>query len=138
MGLSEGEFSLCHTQHPSTPVTASSFYLFIHIQKQLKQHPKPGIISSHQQYRQAYLKNTNDSFHSRPQQSQTPPHSTSTYTSISSTHLPNTSLTIPITDTIYSPKSHCYLMPLIWDLIERGYVDAWWVWWVYECLYKKC
>jgi len=118
VGLSEGEFSLCHTQHPSTPVTASSFYLFIHIQKQLKQHPIPGIISSHQQYRQAYLKNTNDSFHSRPQQSQTPPHSTSTYTSISSTQLPHISLTIPITDTIYSPKSHCYLMPLIWGLIE--------------------
>ena len=32
--------------------------------------------------------------------------------------LPNTSLSITITDAIRSSKSHRNLMPLLWDLIE--------------------
>ena len=36
----------------------------------------------------------------------------------SSTQLPNTSLPIAITDAIGSSKSHRYLMPSFWDLIE--------------------
>jgi hypothetical protein len=53
-----------------------------------------------------------------PQQSSPHPYPTSTDTSIPSTQLPNTSLTFAITDAIGSSKSHCYVLPLIWDLIE--------------------
>ena len=41
-----------------------------------------------------------------------------TDTFISTTHSPNTSLPIAITDAIGSSKSHRHLMPLLWDLIE--------------------
>jgi len=55
-------------------------------------------------------------FHS--QQSQTPLFSIPTDTSISKAQLPNTSLPVAITDAIGSFKSHRYLMPFLWDLIE--------------------
>ena len=42
----------------------------------------------------------------------------STDTFISPTLLPNTSLPIAITDAIGSSKSDCYLVPILWDLIE--------------------
>ena len=51
------------------------------------------------------------------QQSQSSHFFSSTDTSISSTYLPHTSLPIPITDAISPSKFHCYLLPLIWDLI---------------------
>ena len=41
-----------------------------------------------------------------------------TSTHIPSTQLPNTSLSIAITDSIRPSKSHRNLMPLLWDLIE--------------------
>jgi hypothetical protein len=53
-----------------------------------------------------------------PQQSQTPLFSIPTDTSNTPAQLPNTSLTFAITDAIGSSKSHCYVLPLIWDLIE--------------------
>jgi hypothetical protein len=56
--------------------------------------------------------------YSHPQQSKVSHFFNSTDTSIPSTQLPNTLLPIPITDAIGSPKSHCYLMPLLRDLIE--------------------
>lgn len=37
---------------------------------------------------------------------------------IPSTHSPKTSLPIAIADAIGSSKSHRYLMPILWDLIE--------------------
>jgi len=96
--------------HPH-PCHHRGFYLSKHPQKPQKQHPIPGTIT-HLFYQScaAFSAQINLKYF-YPQQSQTPPHSTSTYTSISPTHLPNTSLTIAITDAIYSPKSHCYLMP---------------------------
>ena len=42
----------------------------------------------------------------------------STDTFISPTQLPNTSLPVAITNAIGVSKSHCYLMPILWDLIE--------------------
>jgi hypothetical protein len=41
-----------------------------------------------------------------------------TDTFISPTQLPNTSLSVAITDAIGTPKPHCYLVPSFWDLIE--------------------
>jgi hypothetical protein len=41
-----------------------------------------------------------------------------TSTLIPSTHSPITSLPIAIADAIGSSKSHRYLMPILWDLIE--------------------
>jgi len=48
-----------------------------------------------------------------------------TSTHIPSTQLPNTSFPIAITDAIGSPKSHCSLMPLLWDLIESNIKCKW-------------
>jgi hypothetical protein len=41
-----------------------------------------------------------------------------TSTHILSTHSPNTTFSVAITNAIGSPKSHCHLMPLVRDLIE--------------------
>jgi len=46
-------------------------------------------------------------------------------THITSTHLPDTSLPITITDAIGSSKSHRNLMPLLWNLIEPNIKRKW-------------
>jgi hypothetical protein len=55
--------------------------------------------------------------YSHPQQSQTPLFSIPTDTSISPTQLPNTSLSVTITDAVGTSKPHCYLVPILWDLM---------------------
>ena len=110
---------LISTLTPKAPATTGAFYFFNHSKSSQNaiQYLAPSPTSAAKLEPLCLPQIILIYFH--PQQSQSPPHFTTTDKSISPTQLPNTSLPVAITDAICSSKSHRYLMPLFRDLIEE-------------------